>query len=66
MASEYDDDSVVQAIMASKRRLTDLKIEAMLYTDTPMPQVHDIDALADEVVARMDGQRPVSSEPARS
>lgn len=66
MASEHDDDPVVQAIMSAKRRLTDLKLEAMLHPDAPTPQVHDIDALADEVVAGFDGRQPVSPEPARS
>ena len=66
MASGHDDDVVVQAIVSAKRRLTDLKLDAMLRAEAPTPRIHDIDALADEVVAGLDGQRPVPAELARS
>ncbi|WP_431728075.1 hypothetical protein [Verrucosispora sp. TAA-831] len=66
MASDHDDDPVVQAIVTAKRRLTDLKLEAMLRPEAPTPRIHDIDTLADEVVAGLDGQRPALAEPARS
>ncbi|MEU6022625.1 hypothetical protein [Micromonospora sp. NPDC047134] len=65
MASAHDDDPVVQAIVSAKRRLTDLKLEAMLRPEAPTLRIHDIDALADEVVAGLDGQRSALAEPAR-
>jgi hypothetical protein len=52
--------SVVQSIVDLKRRLTDLKLDALLLEpgrSQPITSIHDLDAIAAEVVAGVEERR---------
>ena len=54
MTPDFDDETTVERIAAAKRRLTDLKLRALLEGDRPRPRAEDIDAVADEILDRID------------
>lgn len=56
-------DSALDALVALKRQLTSLKLDALLDTDrvTPTPSIHDLDSIVDEVVSGVQEQRHARS-----
>ncbi|MBW4705200.1 hypothetical protein [Micromonospora sp. RL09-050-HVF-A] len=57
MAECYD--PVVERILAAKRRLTELKLDALLHEKVNPAGIDDIDALGDEVLAELDRRQPI-------
>ena len=63
--SEHESDAVVRSIADLKRQLTELKLEALRRSGrgAPSSDIHDIDAIVEEVVSAMQ-ERP--TEPSAS
>jgi len=59
MAEYHDGDPVAERIVAAKRRLTELRLDALLHEKGNPADIDDIDALGDEVLALLDRMHPV-------
>ncbi|WP_033337921.1 hypothetical protein [Catenuloplanes japonicus] len=59
MAEYHGEDPVAESIVSAKRRLTELKLDALLDEKSNPADIGDIDALGDEVLAGLDRMQPV-------